>query len=346
MSRKIAFVLETFAVGGPAQQLLDRFLLGYPREGEFHRMEDCTLCAHLANASGNGAELERRSTEHGLLVAPTLTQALAGAGAVVVVPRGSGAQPNDALLESVLNGAQRGARVFVYGALGSTTEAATRHVDRAKTHSIQVLAGTSLAVTWRLPDTTVPAGAPIREALIVVQGAAPEAELDGLQGILPLIEHRKGGESGVRSVRLLTGAKLWEAGAAKEWSCELLAAALSRSDSPQGDAVLDGRTQDLVGLGLVPKLARDPRAWLIEHRDGLRSTLMVLDGVVADCNFALGLRNGAVLSAQLYRPPKPAQHEFSRLAAVLEDFFQTGHAPWPVTRAILTSSLLASFRQS
>ena len=121
------------------------------------------------------------------------------------------------------------------------------------------------------------------------------------------------------------------------------ASALSRSHSPQGDPVVDGRTQDLVGLGLVPKLARHPRGWRLEHRDGLHSTILVLDGVVADFNFAVRARDGSIVSAQLYRAPAPAEQHFSRLTAVLEDFFRTGKAPWPVERNLLIAGLLEAF---
>src|SRR6185369_16362289 len=32
--KKIVFIYEEFEIGSPAQQLLDRFLIGYPRNGE------------------------------------------------------------------------------------------------------------------------------------------------------------------------------------------------------------------------------------------------------------------------------------------------------------------------
>jgi len=122
----------------------------------------------------------------------------------------------------------------------------------------------------------------------------------------------------------------------------LLAAAISRSHTPLGDPVLDGRTQ-LVGLGLVPKLARNPRGWLLEHRDGLRTAILVLDGVVADFNFAVRAKSGDVLSAQLFRAPPPAEHHFSRLASVMEDFFRAGRPSWPIERGLLIAGLLETF---
>jgi hypothetical protein len=95
--------------------------------------------------------------------------------------------------------------------------------------------------------------------------------------------------------------------------------------------------------GLLQLLAKNPRAWLVEHRDGTRMTIMVLDGVVADFNFALWTNGSGMLSAQLYRPPAPQRHEFSRLAEVIENFFRDRQVPWSLTRSMLTCELLDRF---
>jgi hypothetical protein len=192
----------------------------------------------------------------------------------------------------------------------------------------------------------LPLGAALNEALIIVQGEAPQAEWEGFDALLPTLRRRRGGEAGVKAVRYIAGDAFWAAGKEGAWSWALLAAALSRSDTPQGDAVADGRTQDLVGLGYVPKLARKPRGWLIEHRDGVRSTVLVLDGVIADYCLALKTSDGSMISAQLYQPPKPAQHQFSRLARVVDDFFHGAAAPWPIEQSVLSAGLLARIKVS
>lgn len=369
--RKIAFLLEDFttpppsfslatslagapppSVSSPSQQLLDRFLIGYPRDGQFHRPTVSEVSAYLMLT--DESDFGRRTIDFGLKIAPTAEQAAADADAVIIASRKPGSMANDRLLEIALERASQGSACFVHGALSSSLERGRTLLRLAESRGIHLLAGTPWGVTWRLPETDLPAATPLAEALIVVQrhssgsggsqGSLPGAELDALEGLLPIIERRQGGESGVRSLRLLEGPEVWRAGDKKLWSWKLLAAALSRSNSPQGDPVLDGRTQDILGLGLVPKLARNPVAWLLEHRDGLRSALLVLDGVVADHNFALGTRDGRVLSAQLFRAPPPADHHFSRLVAVLEDFFQTGRPPWPVQRNLLIAGLLETFR--
>lgn len=353
--RKIAFLLDEFAAPSPAQQLLDRFLMGYPRDGAMHTLEGAKISAYLAVSTESNFGM--RQEEFHLEVASTAEQAVAGADAVVIVSRRPGALANEAFLRIALEHAPEGAACFVHGVLANSLAGARTFAAKAVSRRIALLAGTPLSVTWRLPPMDLPTGTPLSEALIVVQlnplssQATPPsppatlggAELQALDGLLPVLERRRGGESGIRSLRFLEGKSIWRAGEKGFWSWPLLAAALSRSHTPQGDAVLDGRTQDLVGLGLVPKLARNPRGWLLEHRDGLHTAILVLDGVVADFNFAVRAQTGQILSAQLFRAPTPAEHHFSLLAAVMEDFFRGNPLRWPLERNLLIAGLLEKF---
>jgi len=330
--RKIAFVAERFALDTPAQQLLDRFLIGYPRNGEFHR---CGAVVSLFLGPGApDADVRRRIADFSLQRHETIESAVREANGIVVVPRGISSPE---LLTSAIQSAPKHAAVFVVGAIAHDGESAQRIVSLAASRNVALAAGMPIATTFRLPDVDLPKGAKVKDALIVVQGEFPAAELDALEGLLPILERRRDGESGVKRIRRLAPTGLWDS----QWVPRpLLAAALSRSDSPQGDALKDGRTQDLVGLGLVPQLAQNPRGWTLEHTDGVRSTLLVLNGVVADANFAIRLADNSIISAQLYRPPPPRRHEFSRLAAVIEEYFRTGQSPSPSARGVLVARLL------
>jgi hypothetical protein len=75
-----------------------------------------------------------------------------------------------------------------------------------------------------------------------------------------MLERRKGGETGVKAVQLLEGDDVWTAGQAGRWSKDLLTSALSRSDTPLGLTLLDGRNQDLVGDGALPQLVKNSAA--------------------------------------------------------------------------------------
>jgi hypothetical protein len=347
--RQLAFVLEDFALQTPAQQLLDRFLFGYRRAGSFHKLDGVRVVAARAGdlqSPPAASDLLRARVAEGGLQLTELPAAVRDADGIVIVPKSGAIAPGEATLTAALTHAKRGASCFVFGAIAPSLAAARTAATLAAARQVTLVSGTALPVTWRLPQFDFPRLARVDEALIVVQGPSPLAELHALDGLLPVLERRAGGERGVRQVKFLSGAELWRAGDRREWSWPLLSAALSRSDSPQGNTVSDGRTQDLVGLGLVAKLARDPRGWLLEHTDGVRTALLVLDGVVADFNFAVQLTGGRSLSAQLFRAPVPAQEHYSQLAAALEEFFRTGTPPWAAQRGLLTAGLLDACRQT
>src|SRR5262249_5755301 len=90
-----------------------------------------------------------------------------------------------------------------------------------------LLAGSPLAVTWRLPDIDIPHGAQVQEAVAVCPFAG--MEFDALEAMQSMLDRRKGGETGVKAVQLLEGDDVWAAGDDKRWSMELLSSALSRS---------------------------------------------------------------------------------------------------------------------
>ena len=315
--KRITVVTAAFKVPSVGQQLLDRLLMGYPADdGTFHLPANdrrITLCipAEFQNSVEETAVVQRQR-EFGLQRSVELHEGVSSADAILIVPP---ADPDTAsgLIDATLAAAQHGVSVFVHGTVASTRSGAARVMKAARERNISIQAGTALEVTWNLPVIRWRKNRSLTHALIVVQGDFPEAEVSGLHALLPLVETRRQGETGVDKVIYLHGPSMWERLPA--WAHELLGAALSRSNSPLGNSVLDGRTEDLLGLGMVPKLAKAPRAWLLVHTDGFQSCVLALTGVVADINVALRQTDAdmPIVSTQIYRPPPPARHEFSRL---------------------------------
>src|SRR5271157_4953300 len=141
-------------------------------------------------------------------------------------------------------------------------------VETSRRMTFPFLAGSSLPVTWRLPPVELPPGCEIEQALMVGVGGSDPMDFHALEAMQCMVERRRGGETGVRSVQLVEGDGVWKAGDAGQWSWELLESALSRSDSIQGLTVIDGRTQNLVKSGAVKGLVRHPAAYLIDYIDG------------------------------------------------------------------------------
>jgi hypothetical protein len=232
----------------------------------------------------------------------------------------------------------RGVPYFNHKQLSFSFEEAQSMVKTADRLRFPLLAGSSLAVTWRLPDVDIPLGAEVEEAVVV--GAGDGMEFDALEALQCMLERRKGGETGVKAVQLLEGDDVWTAGNAGRWSKDLLSSALSRSDTPMGLTVLDGRTQDLVASGVLPQLVKNPAAYCIEYSDGTRATLLMLNGGIMDFNISARVAGHGMVSTQFFLPPAPNVTYSACLAAKIEQMFATGSAAYHVERALLTGGVL------
>lgn len=293
---KVTFAVDDFALGSPAQQLLDRFLIGYNRDGEFHSPR----CQVEVSAALQGLTLlEARAKDFGLKLGSDLAQAKC---AVIV----GGAERH-------LPRLPRGARCFVYGTIAESGVAATELITSAEEGGIILRAGTAVTGAFQLPVIQAPSR--IRKALAVTYGAFPLAESEAIEALWSL---GKGNQT--PRVELLKGEAVWRTAYSAEWT-DLFASAFSRSNTIQGDPEKDGRTQDVAGMRLVEKLVAEPRAWLLEA-GGIRTAIFVMNGALEDINVAFEGTDGKVVSTQLYRPPAPMQDHFSSLAARIEDFFR------------------------
>ena len=121
----------------------------------------------------------------------------------------------------------------------------------------------------------------------------------------------------------------------------MAAAALSRADLVEGITLVDARTQDLAAAGVLESIVPEPQAVLFEYRDGLRATLLMLDGAVGDFTAAVRLdRRDRVLSTKFHLPPNPNVVYSACLAHHIESMIVNNQAPYPVERTLLVSGLL------
>ncbi|RKU34411.1 hypothetical protein C6495_07705 [Candidatus Poribacteria bacterium] len=225
--------------------------------------------------------------------------------------------------------------------LSYSFEKAQEMVADAHRLGFGLLAGSSLPVTWRLPDVELPMECEIADALMVGVGGSDPMDYHALEAMQCMLERRKGGETGVHAVQMLEGDAVWEETGA--FSHELLEAALSRSDTPCGLTLEDGRTQNLLRNGELQKLVENPAAYFIHYADGLKATLLMLNGAVRDYCFAARLKdNPTPLSTQFFLTPTPNVTYSACLIAKIEELFETGIAPYPAERTLLVSGTLES----
>jgi hypothetical protein len=357
--KRIAVITTIYRYLSHAQHIADRFLVGYPRNGRWHR-PDMKIVSLYVGQKPEKDQSEERAREFGFSVYPTIAEALRCGGdklavdAVLLIgehgtyPRNEKGQvlyPRYEFFQQCVDVFEKDGRaVPVYNDkhLSYSFEKAKKMVDSSKRLKFPMLAGSSLPVTWRLPDLELPLGCEIEDALMVGVGGSDPMDYHALEAMQCMIERRKGGETGVRAVQLIEGDAVWRAGDDGRWSKQLLTAALSRSDSPQGLTLTDGRTQDLVGSGELQKLVKNPAAYFIEHNDGLRTTLLMLNGAIRDFNFAARLKKGGIQSTQFFLSPTPNVTYSACLVSKIEELFATGKAPYPVERTLIVSGMLES----
>lgn len=356
--KRLAIVTTIYRYLSHAQHIGDRFLIGYPRQGAWHK-PDMKVVSLYVDQKPEGDQSAERAKEFGFEVYGSIPEALRCGGdklavdAVLLIgehgnyPKNEKGQilyPRYEFLKQCVEVFEKDGRaVPVYNDkhLSYSFEKAKWMVDSAKRLKFPMLAGSSLPVTWRLPDIELPLGCEIQDALMVGNGGSDPMDYHALEAMQCMVERRKGGETGVRAVQMIEGDAVWKAGEEGRWSKELLRSALSRSDSPLGLTVTDGRTQDLVGNGELPKLVKNPSAYFIERTDGLKTTLLMLNGAVRDFNFAARVKGfPGPVSTQFFLSPTPNVTYSACLVSKIEEMFETGRAPYPVERTLIVSGIL------
>ena len=83
-----------------------------------------------------------------------------------------------------------------------------------------------------------------------------------------------------------------------------------------------------------------PAAYFIEHNDGLRTTLLMLNGAIQDFNFAARVKGHGILSTQFLLTPVPNVTYSACLVSKIEEMFSTGKAPYPAERTLIVSGAL------
>jgi hypothetical protein len=353
--KRVAIIATIYRHLSHAQHMGDRFLVGYPYGGLWHKPSMRVVSLYV-DQKPEGDLSGERAREFGFQVYPTIAETLRCGGrelavdAVLLIaehgdyPRNEKGQilyPRYEFFEQCVKVFERDGRaVPVYNDkhLSYSFEKAKAMVESSRRLRFPMLAGSSIPVTWRLPAIDLPMGCEIESALMVGEGGSDSMDFHALEGLQCMVERRRGGESGVKAVQLVEGDSVWNAG----YSKELLTAALSRSDTPMGLTVTDGRTQDLVASGELQKLAKNPAAYLIEYADGLKASMLMLNGAVRDFNFAARLKDGRTWSTQFLLTPEPNVTYSACLMRKAEQMFETGVPPYSVERTLLTSGMLES----
>lgn len=364
--KKLAVVTTLWNYHSHAWHMAERFLAGYPIRGAWHR-PDIEVVSAYVDQKPEGDLSRDRAKEFGFTIYPTIADALRCGGeklavdAVLIIGE-HGEYPVNAIgqkeypryqffkqVTEVFKKDGRTTPVFSDKHLSWKWEWAKEMVDTSRAMGFPFLAGSSLPVTWRMPAIDMPLGADVEEVLGVAFGPVDIYDFHALEMIQCMAERRRGGETGVAAVHALRGDSVWKALEVGSWSGggwdrRLFEACLSRSQTlaqtPTGSHRYPTKEQ-------MREWVKQPVAYRIEYTDGLKATMLQLNGLVQDFTFAARLKGRSEpLSTLFYLPPNPNVVYSAALMSKAEAMFLTGKAAYPVERTLLTSGLVAACLQS
>jgi hypothetical protein len=200
-----------------------------------------------------------------------------------------------------------------------------------------VMAGSSIPLTMRTPNLEIPYGTEIESAVALGYGELDAYGFHTLEALQCMVERRKGGETGIRSVQWIEGEAVWKwRDGPGSWSIPLLTAALSRNPS-----IKPGRLEDNV---------KQPVVFVLEYVDGMRAAAYMLEGQVKAWSFAAKLKSSSELASTFFEQgDKPGSRPFPHfdgLVHCMEEMFITGKPLYPVERTLLTTCALSMLFES
>jgi hypothetical protein len=366
--KPIAVIATVYRPLSHAYHIGGRFLHGYARDGKLHLPKQYVRSLYVNQAPENdlsrdlAREFDFQATRDVAEALTLGTDKLAVEGVLLIgehgnYPRNDKGQilyPRYELMEeivSVFRKTGKSVPVFNDKHLSYSWDRAKKIVGWAEELKFPLMAGSSLPVTWRRPELELPLGTPVEDSLVAAYGPLEVYGFHALEALQVMAERRYKPEAqardlpqqGIKAVTCLTGKDVWKAGDDGKWSWDLLEAALSRSETVNpGDVRQNVGSMAVQGMPATPALA-----FLIEYRDGTRGTALLLNGHVQDFTFACKVKGeGKPQSCLFQLPPPPGAKYFDCLAGNIEKLFETGKAPYPVERTLLTGGALDAAMES
>lgn len=197
--------------------------------------------------------------------------------------------------------------------------------DRARELNVPFMAGSSLAVTYRDPELTIPMNSTIETAVGIGYSGLDIYGAHALECFQCLVERRKGGETGVKWVQFLQGPAMWKTLDDGTVSREAFDAALSLV-ATQRDRVRESAEASL---------------FLFQYHDGLQGAVFMLPGVATNSAVAVKIQGQAGIQATRFEERTEPHHpHFAFLLKGIERMIHTGQPSYPVERTLLTSGIL------
>lgn len=358
--KRLAVVTTEWRYHSHAWHMAERFLVGYPIDGQWHQPTLEVVAAYVDQKPENDLSV-KRSVEFGFPIYSTIAETLRCGGDKLAVdgvliigehgnyPKSEFGQtkyPRYEFFKQVTDVFRTDGQtvpVFNDKHLSWKWEWAKEMVDISRELNFAFTAGSSLPVTWRMPAIDMPYGAEVEELLAISIGSIDSYDFHALEVIQCMAERRRGGETGVVAMQALRGDAVWKAmdvgnWAGGGWDSKLFEACLSRSQTLAQPETYSHRYPT---TAQIRQWVKDPVAYRFEYADGVKATMLMMNGLIGDFTFAARLKGQAQpLSTLFYLPPNPNVTYSASLMSKAEETFLTGKSPYPIERTLLTTGLV------
>ena len=215
---------------------------------------------------------------------------------------------------------------------GPVWEDAKWMYDRACEMKVPFMAGSSLPVSFRKPDITVPMGSEIEAAVGIGYDGLDIYGSHALDSFQCIVERRRGVKTAVKSVQFFEGDAVWNVLDDGLVSRSLFDAAMSVVPRANGN---------------VPNL-QAPHEGLIlfEYEDGFRGAQFMLQSVNRTAVAVRLKGQKKPMAMQFEERTEPRHPHFAYLLKGIEQMMHTGRPAYPAERAVLTSGILDRAIQS
>ena len=358
--KRLAIVTTEWRYHSHAWHMGERFLVGYPINGHWHRPPLDVVAVYVDQKPENDLS-RKRSEEFGFPIYPTIAETLRCGGdkmavdAVLIIGEHGNYHksqyeqtkyPRYEFFKQVTDVFRKDGQavpVFNDKHLSWNWEWAKEMVDISRELNFAFTAGSSLPVTWRMPAIDMPNGAEVEELMGVSIGSIDSYDFHALEMIQCMAERRRGGESGVVAMQALRGDAVWKAmemgnWADGGWDQRLFEACLSRS---QTLAQPDTFSHRYPTPAQIREWVKDPVVYRYEYADGVKASMLLMNGLIGDFTFAARLKGESEpVSTLFYLPPTPNVTYSASLMSKAEETFLTGKSPHPIERTLLTTGLV------
>lgn len=214
--------------------------------------------------------------------------------------------------------------------------------DEARDLKIPLMAGSSVPLGERRPQSDLAKAAELRTALGIHGGGMEVYDFHAFELSQSFIERRRGGETGITSVQLVSGEDFQALVKTNAWPRSLVENAMAAEE--RANAERQKRPIQSTGK---PHPDLGDHALVITHADGLNSYVYKHGRTSDRWNFACQLADERTpFATSIYNGPWGNFNLFNALSHAIASFFKTGKSPYPVERTLMASGLLEAAMRS